>query len=83
MVGPRANHQSLNPCSGYSSVKNVCFLFCFFLPFLGLLSQHMEVPRLGVCLIRAEATGLRQSHSNARSELRLQPTPQFRATIDP
>ena len=27
----------------------VCLFFCFvFLPFLGLLPRHMEVPRLGV-----------------------------------
>ena len=30
----------------------------------------------------AVATGLRLSHSNAGSELRLQPTPQFTATPD-
>ena len=34
-------------------------------------------------LIIAVAAGLHQSHSNARSELRLQPTPQLRATPDP
>ena len=33
--------------------------------------------------IRAVATGLRQSRNNAGSELRLQPTPQLRATLDP
>ena len=33
--------------------------------------------------IRAVATSLRQSHSNVGSELRLQPTPQLRATPDP
>jgi len=32
--------------------------------------------------IRAVATGLRQSHSNAGSEPRLQPTPQLTATPD-
>ena len=32
--------------------------------------------------IGAVATGLRQSHSNARSEPRLQPTPQLTATPD-
>jgi len=32
--------------------------------------------------IRAVATGLRQSHSNAGSEPRLQPTPQLTATLD-
>ena len=34
-------------------------------------------------LIGAVATGLHQGHSNAGSELRLQPTPQLRATPDP
>ena len=38
-----------------------------------LLLWHMEVPRLGVCLIGAIATSLRQSHSNTGSEPRLQP----------
>ena len=33
--------------------------------------------------IGAVAAGLRHSHSNARSELRLQPTPQFTAMPDP
>ena len=33
-------------------------------------------------LIGAVATGLRQSHSNVRSEPRLQPTPQLTATLD-
>ena len=56
------------------------FLFCFF--WGGLHSQHMEVPRLGGP-IRAIAAGLRHSHSHARSELRLRPTPQLTATPDP
>ena len=34
-------------------------------------------------LIRAVATGLRQSHSNVGSELRLQPTLQLTAMPDP
>ena len=58
------------------------FFFFVFLPFLGPLLWHMKVPRLGV-LIRAVATGLRQSHSNARSEPCLQPTLQLTATLDP
>ena len=33
--------------------------------------------------IRAAAAGLLQSHSNTRSELCLQPTPQLTATLDP
>ena len=42
----------------------------------------MEVPRLGD-LIVAVAADLRQSHSNAGSEPRLQPTPQLTAMLDP
>ena len=34
-------------------------------------------------LIRVVVTSLRQSHSNARSEPHLRPTPQFMATLDP
>ena len=34
-------------------------------------------------LIGDVATRLRQSHSNTRSELYLQPTPQLTATLDP
>ena len=34
-------------------------------------------------LIGSVATGLRHSHSNARSESRLWPTPQLSATLDP
>ena len=56
--------------------------FFFFLVFLGLHLQHMEVPRLGG-LIGAVATGLHHSHSNVGSELHLQPTPQLAAKLDP
>ena len=34
-------------------------------------------------LVGAVAAGLHHSHSNARSELHLQPTPQLRTTLDP
>ena len=44
--------------------------------------RHMEVPRLGGW-IRTAAASLRQSHSNAGSEPRLQPTSQLEATPDP
>ena len=44
--------------------------FFYFLFYLGLLLQHIEIPRLGD-LIRATAAGLCHSHSNARSELHL------------
>jgi len=63
------------------------FYFYFFLVFLFLLLLLFLAPaeyggsqargRIG-----AVATGLRQSHSNAGSELHLQPTPQLTATPD-
>ena len=56
----------------------------FFWPFLGPLSRHMEVPRLGVESELYVATGLRHSHSNTGSdEPRLKPTPQLMAMPDP
>ena len=57
--------------------------FCFVLLFLRLHPWHMEVPRLGRGQMGAVAAGLRQSHSNARSEPGLRPTPQLTATPDP
>ena len=63
----------------YNIFQSFLFLciYLFILTFLGLLLRHMEVPRLGVKITR-----LRHSHSSAGSELRLQPTPQLRATPD-
>ena len=59
-----------------SEVKVFVFVFCF------LELQHMEVPRLGAeSELWLPADG--HSHSNARSEPRLQPTPQLTATPDP
>ena len=61
-----------------------CFCFCFlsFLPFLGPLPAayggSQDRGQTG-----AVATGLRQNHSHAGSETRLQPTPQLTATPDP
>ena len=55
------------------------FIFCLFAFSRAALKWHMEIPTLGV----AVATSLRQSHSNAGSEQRLQPTPQLTATLDP
>ena len=63
-------------------------VFCFvffnfpFLPFLGPLPRHMEVPRLGVEL---ELLLLAYARATAKRgpELCLQPTPQFTATPDP
>ena len=63
----------------------IFFLFvCFFifLPFLGPLpAAYGGFQARG--LIGAVATSLRQSHSNARSKLSLQPIPQLMATPDP
>ena len=58
-----------------------CFLFFVCFVFLGPHLWHMEVPARG--LIRAVAASLCHSHSNAGSELRLQPTSQLTATLDP
>ena len=55
------------------------FIFCLFV-FLGWHPWHMDIPR---GLIGAIAAGLRQSHSNARSDPSLQPTPQLTAAPDP
>ena len=58
--------------------NNKIFSVNFFLVFLRLHLRHLEVPRPGV-----EATGLHDSHSNARSKPHLQPMPQLTATLDP
>ena len=64
----------------------IFFLFSFFFSFFPFSifaahPQHMEVFRLGVKL--AAAASLRDSHSNAGSELHLQTTLQFRAILGP
>ena len=60
--------------------KELLFLFIV-LSFLGPRPWHMEVPRPGVK--SATAASLHHSHSNARSKLHLQPTPQLTAMLDP
>ena len=59
------------------------FFFCLFvfLPFLGLLPRAYGGSQARG-LMGAVAAGLSQSHSNAESELHLQPTPQLTATPD-
>ena len=64
-----------------------CVWFCFVF-FFGLFAFSRASPVAyggfkGRGLIGAVASGLRQSHSNARSEPRLRPTPQLTATPDP
>ena len=67
-------------CNAHFQVL-VIYLFFVFLPFLGLLLRHMEVPRLGG-RIGAVATSLHHSHNNEGSRSLLQPTPQLTATLD-
>ena len=61
----------------HESLMKASFSFFWF---LGPHLWHMEVPR---GLIRATAASLQHSHSNEGSELRLQPTPQIMAVLDP
>ena len=56
----------------------IYFVFC---PFRATPVAHGVSQARG--LIRAVAAGLCQSHSNARSEPRLRPTPQLTAMLDP
>ena len=69
----------------------VCFLFVFFFVFCLFVVVVVAISWAAPTayggsqargLIGAVATGLRQSHSNAGSEQRLQPTPQLTATPD-
>ena len=58
--------------------------FSFFLSFRHFLGRSQGIWRFpGWGLIGAVAAGLCQGHSNAGSELSLQPTPQLTATLDP
>ena len=56
----------------------IFFSFCF----LGPYPRHMEVPGLRVEL-EIQLPAYHHNHSNAGSEPRLQPTPQFMATLNP
>ena len=64
-----------------SVIKKKNFFFFFFGLFSATPAAHGDFQARG--LIGAAAAGLSQSHSNARSELGLRPTPQLRATLDP
>ena len=61
--------------------KRFFFFFCLFAISLAALAAYGGSQARG--LIGAVATGLHQSHSNARSEPSLQPTPQLMATPGP
>ena len=56
------------------------FLFCLFAISWAAVAAYGDSQASG--RIGAVATGLHQSHSNAGSEPRLQPTPQLMATLD-
>ena len=58
-------------------------LFFFFVCFLGLHLRHTYGGSQARGPIGVVGACLRQSHSNTRSELCLQPTPQLMATQDP
>ena len=64
----------------------VCLFFCLFVFCLFAFSRATAKAYGGSQargLIRAVAAGLCHSHSNARSDLRLRPTPQLMAMLDP
>ena len=58
-----------------------CFFILFFVFSMAALTAHGGSQARG--LIGAVDTSLYHSHSNAGSELHLQPTPQLTATPDP
>ena len=62
-------------------INSTTFFFVFFCLFSGRSRGIWRFPGQGQ--IGAVATCLRQSHSNAGSNLCLQPTPQLTATPDP
>ena len=64
--------------AGSSNLNGFFFFFCLF---RAVTVTYGGSKARGV--IRAVATGLRQSHNNVRSEPHLQPTPQLTATPDP
>ena len=72
LAGPSLPHLSLH------------YLFCLFVCFVVLGPQPTGYGGSQARgQIEAVATGLRQSHSNARSKQHLRPTPQLTAKLDP
>ena len=73
--------------SHHTACMYVCLYVCLYVCMYCFLEPHplqMEVPKLGVeSELQLPAAGLHHSHSNARSEPRLWPTPQLMATPDP
>ena len=79
-----------NTCEiNYTLIKNIffCFFFGLFVVVVVVAISWAAPVAYGGSQARgpigAVATGLRQSHSNAGSEPRLQPTPQLTATLVP
>ena len=66
---------------GKFSTAKIDFFFCLFDFSRATPTAYGGFQARG--LIRAAATGLRQSHSNTASELRLRPIPQLTAMPDP
>ena len=64
----------------FSFDEKFLFYFFVFLPFLGLLPQHMEVTRLGV---KSELQLPPYTTATAMPDPSLRPTPQLTATPDP
>ena len=64
----------------YKYILFIYLFVCLFAISWAAPTAHGASPARG--WIGAVATGLRQSHSNAGSEPRLQPTPQLTATPD-
>ena len=75
-----AEGRNSNACKSKSQPKR-CFVFCLFCLLGAALAAYGGSQARG--LIGVVAAGLCQSHSNARSEPFLQPTPQLMATLDP
>ena len=82
---PQLTEDHLNVHMAFSLYLNLSlishfFFFCLFAFFFRATPAAYSQAR---GLIRAIATGLHQSHSNAGSELHLQSTPELLATPDP
>ena len=81
----RAASQSDSSPSLSALCPNLLFYFLLFIYLFILLFRATPMAHEGSqvrSLIGATAAGLHQSHSNTRSEPRLQPTPQLTATPD-
>ena len=79
----REDHQKILKLMSKSMIRNIIFFFfwSFFAFSRAAPAAYADSQTRGQ--IGAVATGLRQSHSNAGSELRLQPTLQLTTTPDP